>query len=352
MFGFLPGHTACCAKAAQCYRAHFCGLCNVLRQEYGLWARWLINRDSTFLSLLGNALQSEAPVETVTTCCNPWATPRPLYQSGSITPYVAAVTISGLVAKVDDDRQDERGLRRLTMRIGGKLLGESESKAVGFLHSMGFPVAQIRKSLSDQTEHGVEALHATGNVYGSITGFLHSLTNGKNSSHTQTALQKIGYELGFLIHLQGALDDWSKDQKRSRNNPLSHLPDYQQRHHFAHTVGVRSLDHLKDAFNQLPLVRNRDLLHGVLINGVQQRVERMALPMPMNWDDYERNQSRKPPQTEENSNDKDSWWKQCDCSCCNCTDCGDCCLCRPKESGSCDCPSCDMDCCGCDCSCN
>lgn len=245
-------------------------------------------------------------------------------------------------------------MRRFTMRVGRRLLSESESKAVGLLHSIGFPVSQIRQSLSDQTEHGIEALHATGNVYSTITGFLHHLTRAKASPHTYVALQRIGYELGFLIHLQDALDDWNKDQKHGKNNPLNHLPDHQQRHHFAHTAGIRSLAHLENAFSQLPIVRNRDLLHRVLISGVQQRVQQMALPMSMNWDDYERNQSSKPPpQTPDDSNNKEPWWKQCDCNCC---DCGDCCHCCAKKSGksdaNCDCPACDFDCCGCDCSCS
>jgi hypothetical protein len=51
MFGFLDYPCTCLSDDARSiYRAHFCGLCNALRHDYGLPARLLTNRDGTFIS--------------------------------------------------------------------------------------------------------------------------------------------------------------------------------------------------------------------------------------------------------------------------------------------------------------
>ena len=109
---YLPGPRMCCPKAASMYRAHFCGLGTNLHRHYGLWARGLVNRDSTFLTLLGGALTRDAPSFEEAMCCNPLATPRALLSDGPVIQYAGAVTLCALNAKLDDDVLDEHGWRR------------------------------------------------------------------------------------------------------------------------------------------------------------------------------------------------------------------------------------------------
>lgn len=84
MFGFLPGicrHVSFrsvgkqLANPDQLYQAHFCGLASALERNYGYLSRLLINRDSTFLTLLGEGLLKVEREGLLTftrvRCCSP-----------------------------------------------------------------------------------------------------------------------------------------------------------------------------------------------------------------------------------------------------------------------------------------
>ena len=357
MFGFLPGPQVCCAKSAACYRAHFCGLCNVLRRDYGLWARWLINRDSTFLALLG-AAQSEASLATSpATCCNPWAQPRDLFQNGSVVHYAAAVTMCGLTAKLDDDAEDERGPRRWISTVGRQALDHCTTQAVGLLHALDFPVSKVMQALRDDASHRSkcmavdEAAQPTASAYEEIVAHTGTLT-GANQT-TMEALRDIGRQLGFLIYTQDALEDWETDRRKKRFNPFQSLTDVDERRSFVLPRVETSLTSLRQSFARVVLHRNRDLLSSTLVAGAEMRMQR-TLHIQKAKDDDPKKRKRK----------KREWCDRCDCGGCDCSGCDSGLSCCRHSSGShgpspdcvhCDCNPCDgngCECGACDCSCD
>lgn len=348
MFGHLPGPSLCCQKASSLYRAHFCGLGTSLHQHYGAWARWLVNRDSTFLTLLGSALAPAASPLCRTTCCNRFASPRDLVADGPVLRYTAAVTLCGLSAKLDDDAQDERGWRRHAARLGALALDAPIGAALGLLHTMRFPVPEVRAWMAGQS--GIEirsaSLHdcaqPTSAAYGEIVGHLSNVTDAPAA---KPLLRQLGGSLGFLIYAQDAWDDWARDQQRGQFNPLHAFPDLAGRRAMLLPALEEALARLCSAFDALPLRRNRDLLRAVLIQGAEERVAQVA-----GQNDQRPNHPQSPLEKTER---KRSCWDKCDsCNFCDCCDCVRCC--RPGKSGGsmCDCNPCDGDgceCCGCDC---
>ena len=118
MFGYLPAPCRCqIGNQADLYRSTFCGLCNALAGQYGQPARLLVNRDSTFVALLAAAQSPVAPTVTLSTRCQPWSRPIPVFESGFAPAFAAAVTLCGLQAKLDDEQADERGLRAAGCRV-------------------------------------------------------------------------------------------------------------------------------------------------------------------------------------------------------------------------------------------
>ena len=349
MFGHLPGPSMCCQKAASLYRAHFCGLGTSLHRHYGAWARWLVNRDSTFLTLLGSALAETPPQLCQTTCCNKLATPRDLLADNAVLQYSAAVTICGLSAKLDDDAQDERGWRSHAARFGSKVLDTPIGDALGLLHAMRFPVQDVRAWMAEQAD--IENCSAslqdcarpTRAAYGEIVGHLAQVSG---SPEAKPLLHQLGESLGFLIYAQDAWDDWARDKKRGQFNPLHAFPDLTGRRAALLPALEDALASLRRAFDALPLRRNRDLLRTVLIEGAEERVAQVS---------EKKDSGRKHPQSPiEGTERKRSCCDKCDgCNCCDCCDCVR--FCRPGKGKSslCDCNPCDGDgceCCGCDCS--
>lgn len=353
MFGYLPGPTTCCQKASSLYRAHFCGLGTSLHRHYGGWARWLVNRDSTFLALLGSALTDSAPALCQTTCCNPLATPRGLVVDDAVLQYAAAVTVCGLSAKLDDDATDESGWRRWTARLGAHTLDAPIGEALGLLHGLHFPVPRVRAWMAGQsaiespTANLQECALPTTAAYGEIVGHVAHVSG---VAAAKTALHQLGENLGFLIYAQDAWEDWARDKQRGQFNPLHAFPDLAGRRAALLPSLETALTHLRRAFELLPLRRNRDLLRAVLIEGAETRVNQVA---------QEGSKHRQSP-LEATERKRSSCCDKCDCcqggnGCnpCECCDCVRCC--KPAKAGGslCDCNPCDGDgceCCGCDCS--
>lgn len=114
MFGFLgsPCHTCSSRDTHSTYRSFFCGLSGALRDDYYPAARFLVNRDSTFLSLMTASVSGQAPAPVQSTCCNPISAPRPLLKDGLHAQYAAAVTVCGLATKLEDDRPNAMPCKR------------------------------------------------------------------------------------------------------------------------------------------------------------------------------------------------------------------------------------------------
>lgn len=352
MFGHLPGPAMCCQKAAALYRAHFCGLGTSLHRHYGAWARWLVNRDSAFLALLGSALAPEPPRLCQTTCCNQFAAPRDLVADNAVLQYTAAVTICGLSAKLDDDAHDEHGWRRRLARTASRTLDTPIGDALGLLHALRFPVMQVRNWMAgqNQIETVSASLHdcaqSTSAAYGEIVAHL---ANVANAPQAKATLHQLGESLGFLIYAQDAWDDWAQDRKRGQFNPLHAFPHITGRREVLLPALEAALHRLRAAFDYLPLQRNRDLLCSVLIDGAEQRVMQVV---GENEGKGQRSKHLQSP-VEQVGRKRDSCCDRCDC----CP--GDCCdvfrCCKPGRGGGsmCDCNPCDGDgieCCGCDCS--
>lgn len=355
MFGYLPGPVTCCQKAGALYRAHFCGLGTGLHRDYGAWARWLVNRDSTFLALLGSALTDVPPSFERTTCCNRFASPRDLLGDSPVLRYVAAVTICGLSAKLDDDALDERGWRGLAARCGSRMIATPISEALGLLHHLRFPVSQVRAWMAGQ--NGIETrsrdLHAcsqpTMTAYGEVVGHLAVVCG---VPQVRPVLRELGQSLGFLVYAHDAWDDWERDRRRGQFNPLHPFPIITGRREALLPALEAALQSLGSTFQQIPLRRNRDLLQSVLVEGAEQRVMQVA---GSGRDKATRRQHPQSP-LERTERRRDRCCDRCDL--CNC-DCSGCCdvfrCCKPGRGGGsmCDCNPCDGDgieCCGCDCS--
>jgi len=364
MFGFLPGPCGCSSRDDQsAWRSHFCGLCNTLRARYGLWSRWLINRDSTFLALTGSALAMQAPEASRATCCNPLGKKRLLIQHQPHLRYAAAVTICGLAVKLDDDAGDERGLRRQAARTGGWLLRRAAAKARADLAAAGFPVAAVAGTIGGQ--HAAErpgasltdATEPTAHTYGAIFGYMAGLTGAPAGT---ASLTDAGEALGRMIYTVDAWEDYESDQRRRRFNPLP-ASETLRRETVAEAVD-RDLDLLTHAVTALPVARYGSLLH--LLAGPMLRRRTltrlgMAGPPPL---PPERAAPPAVPVLSGGTGKKNRVTPRGKNTCGCCDDCCSspgrtspcdnvCCFCEVSECcSSCDCAA--LDCGGCDCPCD
>jgi hypothetical protein len=374
MFGFLPGPCGCSSRDDHsAWRSHFCGLCNTLRSRYGLWSRWLINRDSTFLALTGSALSLRELETTRTTCCNPLGKKRPLVQHHPQMQYAAAVTICGLAVKLRDDAGDERGLRRRAAGAGSWLLRRAELKARADLAAAGFPVSAVAGTIGGQNAAETAgasltaAVEPTARTYGAIFGHMAGLSGTPAGT---AALTDAGAALGRMIYTVDAWEDYDSDLRRRRFNPLP--PSASSRRDMVTEAVDRDLNLLTRALTALPLVRYGSLIQTLAGPMLRRRtLTRLGMagppPLPPEMPPPP-SDPHAPPRDQPFSSREERPGEKKTCGCCegSCGCCDKCC--RGGSSGKrrrgnrdrgcwgtdaccyCDCPGCD--CGGCDCPCD
>jgi len=321
MFGYLYAPAPSCGSSAKSlYQSMFCGLSCRLSSDYSPAARFLVNRDSTFLALAGAALaEGDTPMQE-RTCCNPLANRKPVSCHTPSLSYAAAVTVSGLATKLADNAEDEQGWRKHLPRWAGAAISPARDKATGVLNSCVFPTADVIRHLSQQEEVESQgagfmaASEPTAQAYGRI--FSHLAVISQRST-VKIPLFQLGSSLGRLIYWKDAMDDWSDDLRKGRFNPLNHespkmLPDL-----------VRAeFDQLRTATNEIPWSQHQTLVHSVIDHSIHHHQEMLNPPTA----------GEKKNKKQKNNNSWCDCWG-CDCCCLDCGDCGcgDSCSCCPCD---------------------
>ncbi|MBK1828738.1 DUF5685 family protein [Haloferula rosea] len=345
MFGFIASPCARCTESVfPAWRGSFCGLARCLGREYGNAARMLVNRDATFLALVGMSLDRAEPRWQAATCCNPFAAPFPVSDDHPAVQHAAAVSICGLAAKLDDDTRDEGPARRVASRLGGWFTGPAVDRAVGWLNSSSFPTQTVLDRLGSQEEYEMQcperADAPTAEAFGRITGHLAMLLE---LPHEHQRLHALGSSLGSLVYWRDAWDDREADRRRGRFNPFDQLD--------SGTIRSRiqsAWNGFRDHLGSLSLQRHQLLFPSLLDTTAQ--CHGSFLELSPGGGKKRRRKKR------------DSCWDHCDCchGCGDCCDCGSscgrsggkssgcadaCCDTGPGDSGCCDCCPCD----GCSC---
>ena len=363
MFGFTSGPCGCFSREQnQRYRSFFCGLCNCMRQSYGLPTRFLINRDSTFLALLA-AAQSPAPPETaMTTCCNPFGKKRPLHQDGQHARFAAAVRICGLDAKLRDNEADETRLRRWMAKSGRQLFQTRIEKARAVLESTGFPADDISRRLFEQEEYERAAIcrksvdfdeiaEPTAQAFSAIMA--HTATLSRQEQNAPPLL-RTGRALGRLIYWADAFDDFDKDARRGQFNPFR-ITGAQTQNDCTSMIQDsmrREFSAIAESFGSLTLSHDQALAQGILMQRTPRRWEQ-ALSLPAGVFSTQVKGTAEQEEEEPRSRRRRKKSNNCCSDCCDpCGSCCDCCDCCSKKSNrtlSC-CDGCDT--CHCCCSCD
>lgn len=359
MFGYLGAPCGCGGDDIRAeYRRYFCGLCNVLAREYGVAARWLINRDATALVLLWAAQTEAVPAISLTTCCNPWGARRALYQSGLGIEFAAAVTVAGLETHAADQRVDERGPAQWGWAAVGWVGRPWFQRARRTLDALRFDVGAITRRLAGQppleqaiTTGGRDwrlAAEPTAAAVGAIFGHQAVLAGNRND---QPRFVELGERLGRVIYWLDASEDFHRDRIRGRFNPL---PDVSA----AADVLFPELQAASALLDTSPLARYRSLLADVLIRGPQRRARRLLAGPEEQPDPDEEGRTRRAHPVRRRQagpglcDPCDQWCAACgdlcyfgDSACQGIMCCRDCC--QQRDSGCCGCEGCGDGCCDC-----
>ena len=237
------------------YRAAYCGLCRQLKKSFGVFARFTLSYDFTLAALVGLALMDDEPQIKNKRCIINPVRKTAYYGSCSVMDYVASSAMLLIYYKLCDDRQDEKGLRKLSSSSLSAVYKPAYKKS-----KCHYP--ELDRIFSDMIGQQLEIENSpftsidaccepTAKALGKVfEGLSEDLSESR-------ILYSLGYFLGRTIYITDALDDLKKDIEKSRFNPYA---------------SAYSLNSLKDLENEEAYSRIMDLERQSAYSNIAQTI--------------------------------------------------------------------------------
>ena len=270
MFGYV---TICepelKVKDLKKYRAYYCGLCRVLKEEYGFMGQMTLTYDMTFaVILLSSLYESIASVEMHR--CKTHPVKKQMMLRNEITSYAAAMNVLLAYYHLDDDWRDEKKVSSLLTK------GVIQGKAGKIMERYPRQSEAIRTSLAElsacEKENSTDIDRAAG-CFGKLMEELFLYRRDMWEKN----LRRMGFFLGKFIYLMDAYEDLPEDLKKDRYNPLRRIygePDYEER---IRQILCMMIAESTAEFERLPCLVDVDILRNILYDGVWSRYNKIQM---------------------------------------------------------------------------
>lgn len=267
MFGYvIPRRDKLSQTELERYRAAYCGLCRCLKTRYGFHARFLVNYDMTFLYLLlsGEERQTERCFCPARPFCRKDCMPV-----DTVMEYAADLSVLLSYWKLRDARLD--GGNPLSAGAGMLLYRRAYRMAAARLPEQERVFSERLAALRELEHAKCASLDRPADAFASL---LRGCIKGDIEPSLRRTQELLLYHVGRYLYLVDALEDLPKDTKRGSYNPLLYR--------FSPQDGKLSDDDLAalvdtieasigmaaSALELLPSVRNKEILHNIIYEGL------------------------------------------------------------------------------------
>ena len=275
MFGYIrPFQPELRMKEYEAYISVYCGLCKELGRRYGIFARFTLSYDFTFLAILSMAVQTNMPDFTKIHCLiNPFKKCSACRLDG-VTDRIAAQEMITLYYKCQDQLSDENWVKNLPVRIVLPFFRHCWRNARQKETAYDNWIAEMM-----QAQQLAESQQAGPDPAAEPTARCLSLTCEalSNDPVQKRVLSRFGYLLGRYVYLSDALDDLEKDEKLHRFNPFLQHYNVSELKSLSYSPVVESLNgtiaELEKAFVLLKLNDWQPVLENIVYWGLKQSLQ-------------------------------------------------------------------------------
>jgi len=275
MFGYIKAYQPeLRVKDAEIYKAVYCTLCRSLGKHYGLFARFTLSYDFTFMALAGLSVGESCPGYKQRRCAfNPFVKCQCCKDEQTVFSYVSACAMVLLYYKLMDNIADTRGIKKMAYRLLKPISGHAMKKA-----SRAYPelAGIMEKYISAQHKleaEGCQSLDGAAQPSADMLAGLFEIM-GTNESNSR-ALKHLGYLVGKWVYLADAADDIEDDHKRGNYNVLlagcnnGNLPDIiNERRECALVIMRMCIEEAGKTLALLDCMRYEELLNNIIYWGM------------------------------------------------------------------------------------
>lgn len=269
MFGYIIANKAeLKLKDYEKYREYYCGVCNSLKERYGIVSGLSLSYDVTFLAILLSAFyESETTRQSKHCIVHP--VNKHFYFSNNMIDYAADMCLLLSYFKCLDDWQDDKNFARLTYSA------VSRKNVRGIYKKYPIQAQAIRenlKKLNSYENKNKETcdIDALSSCFGGLLGtvFCNKRTDRRFDTF-QNDLYNMGYHLGKYIYILDAYDDLEQDVKKGDFNPFIGIceanADFDG---YVKELLLMEAADAAQAFEMLPIVKDVDILRNIIYSGI------------------------------------------------------------------------------------
>lgn len=245
------------------YRSYYCGLCQELKETYGLAGQMTLTYDMTFAIILLTSLY-ECETEQEQHRCKVHPVKKQMMRRNEITKYAADMNMLLAYYHLEDDWADEKK--------PGALLGKEvlRKKAEMIIRKYPRQSCVIKKALHAIRNCERQNCTDLDRVSGYFGRIMAELFVYKKDIWEKT-LRKIGFFLGKFIYLMDAYDDLEEDMKKNCYNPLVSLKKEEDYEEKIKSILCMMIAECSAEFEKLPCLLDVDILRNILYDGVWNR---------------------------------------------------------------------------------
>ena len=249
------------------YHSYYCGLCRVLKENFGVRGQLSLNYDMTFLVLLLTSLYEPETSYKMKKCIA-----HPFEKQGvsvnEITQFGAEMNLLFTGYKCEDDWEDDRKISRKiyadSLRLKIKSIKEKYSEKAEIIEV-------CFKNMDRLEKENCQNIDKMAGLFGKVMEELFVY----KQDEWEEILRKIGFNLGKFIYILDAYEDIEEDIRKKRYNPF--LEKYQDEDFETECKIVLTLAiaECSKAFEMLPLLDNVKILRNIIYSGVWCRYEKI-----------------------------------------------------------------------------
>jgi len=281
MFGYVrPRRSELKIKEFDYYRTVYCGLCHA-EKKLSRRLRYSLSYDMVALALCRIGALGEKSAFKKCRCAVHPVKGRYCVSCSPSLSYTASVAAILVYHKLLDDKEDEKGLRRLAARF--MLGGAKRAMKASPIPALNTLTQEKLDALYAAERAGAESVYDGAMLFGELLGEIFSFdgdgTLGKNK---QICLYEIGNRIGRFIYIVDAYADIAEDKKDGKYNPFLLSHEDTDDESFVRAL-INALDmELAAALNALDLLSIEDcgidnIIRNILAMGLPDVAEKVIL---------------------------------------------------------------------------
>lgn len=256
-------------KDYEVYHGFYCGLCSVLKEEYGFLGQVTLTYDMTFLVMLLSSVYDVAPEKKKQRCMVHPAR-KHLRLVNAMSRYGAHLNMILTYYHLEDDRKDEGSKKAW---LGTKMYqGKKKRAGKQFMRQEKAIETQLER-LSAYEKEKEEDIDKVADCFGKLMEELFVYKEDALAGY----LRQLGYHLGRFIYIMDAYDDLKKDRENGSYNPLIPISQKEDYTKVVENMLLEEMAEAAAAYEKLPCIAYKDILGNIIYAGVWNRFDAIQL---------------------------------------------------------------------------